>query len=398
MQQILKRLSALSSLARPLALAFVGIVFLSLGATYFAVEIYRTSELPAWFYYLTLQFLERWVRGAIFTVLGLAVLLLGIWRLSGVVVIPLSARPEGEDELVIGYRRANKLPKIAVISGGAGVLILASLGRYAARLTCITPVQDPVEYYYRASSLYHFENVIFVPPMPTQLQVEVELDDGTRHNVKENISHDDQLSARHAVAGFLIDPTGNGVVADQRRIFRQALDAIEQADAIVLGPGSLFESVLPDLLIPEVREAVQRSKARTIYICNLMTEPGLTSGFGVADHIRQITRYGGFAPDYVLVNAQRIDADVRRMYEAANQSPVYLNPEDYEETIVSATNRVTVRDVLIEGSVVVEADLASSVVQLTASLDNPGESRTVRVLRHDPDKLVTAILEILRRE
>jgi 2-phospho-L-lactate transferase/gluconeogenesis factor (CofD/UPF0052 family) len=398
MQQILKRLSALSSLARPLALAFVGIVFLSLGATYFAVEIYRTSELPAWFYYLTLQFLERWVRGAIFTVLGLAVLLLGIWRLSGVVVIPLSARPEGEDELVIGYRRANKMPKIAVISGGAGVLILASLGRYAARLTCITPVQDPVEYYYRASSLYHFENVIFVPPMPTQLQVEVELDDGTRHNIRENISHDDQLSARHAVAGFLIDPTGNGVVADQRRIFRQALDAIEQADAIVLGPGSLFESVLPNLLIPEVREAVQRSKARTIYICNLMTEPGLTSGFGVADHIRQITRYGGFAPDYVLVNAQRIDADVRRMYEAANQSPVYMNPEDYEETIVSATNRVTVRDVLIEGSVVIEADLASAVVQLTASLDNPGESRTVRVLRHDPDKLVAAILEILRRE
>jgi hypothetical protein len=75
-----------------------------------------------------------------------------------------------------------------------------------------------------------------------------------------------------------------------------------------------------------------------------------------------------------------------------------MNPEDYEETIVSATNRVAVRDVLIEGSVVIEADLASAVVQLTASLDNPGESRTVRVLRHDPDKLVAAILEILRRE
>jgi len=86
------------------------------------------------------------------------------------------------------------------------------------------------------------------------------------------------------------------------------------------------------------------------------------------------------------------------MYEAANQSPVYLNPEDYEETIVSATNRVTARDMLIEGSVVIEADLASSVVQLTASLDNPGEGRTVRVLRHDPDKLAAAILEILRRD
>jgi 2-phospho-L-lactate transferase/gluconeogenesis factor (CofD/UPF0052 family) len=278
------------------------------------------------------------------------------------------------------------------------MLILASLGRYAQRLTCITPVQDPVEYYYRASSLYHFENVIFVPPIPAQMQVEVELDDGTRHNIKENISHDDRLAERHVIGSFLVDDARNGVAREQRQIFRQALDAIEQADAIILGPGSLFESIMPNLLIPEVREAVKRSKARTIYICSLMTEPGLTSGFGVAEHIRQFSRYGGFAPDYVLVNAQRIDPDVRAIYEAANQSPVYLDPEDYEETIVSATDRVTARDMLIEGSVVIEGDLASSVVQLTASLDHPGEGRTVRVLRHDPDKLAAAILEILRRE
>jgi hypothetical protein len=129
-----------------------------------------------------------------------------------------------------------------------------------------------------------------------------------------------------------------------------------------------------------------------------MTEPGLTSGFGVADHIRQIVRYGGFAPDYVLVNAQRIDPDVRQMYEAAHQAPVYMNPEEYEETIVSKTDRVTMRDVVVEGAVVIEADLATSVVQLTASLDQPGAGRTVRVLRHDPDKLAAAILEILRRE
>jgi 2-phospho-L-lactate transferase/gluconeogenesis factor (CofD/UPF0052 family) len=398
MQQILKRLSSLAYLARPLALAFVGIVLLSLGATYFAVAFYRTTELPPFFYYLTLQFLQRWVRGVLFTLVGLAVLAAGIWQLSGLVVIPLSAKPGGEDELVLGYRRVTKPPKIAVLSGGAGMLILASLGRYAARLTCITPVQDPVEYYYRASSLYNFENVIFVPPTPAQLQVEVELDDGTRHNIKENISHNDHLAARHVVNSFLVNGQSNGADADQRQIFRQALDAVEQADAIILGPGSLFESILPNLLIPSVREAIQRSKARKIYICSLMTEPGLTSGFGVADHIRQIVRYGGFAPDYVMVNAQRIDPDVRQIYEAANQSPVFLNPEDYEETIVSTTDRVTARDVIVEGSVVIETDLASSVVQLTASLDHPGEGRTVRVLRHDPEKLAAAIQEILRRE
>jgi hypothetical protein len=117
----------------------------------------------------------------------------------------------------------------------------------------------------------------------------------------------------------------------------------------------------------------------------------------VADHIRQIVRYGGFAPDYVLVNAQRIEPEVRQIYMAANQSPVYLDPEEYEETIVSATDRVTAREVIVEGAVVIEADLAASQLQLTASLDRPGERRTVRVLRHDPDKLANAILEILRR-
>jgi 2-phospho-L-lactate transferase/gluconeogenesis factor (CofD/UPF0052 family) len=398
MQDIFKRLSSLRYLARPLALASLGLVLLSLAVAYFAIALYRSSDLPAFFYILTLQFLDRWVRGAVLAAVGLIVLGIGIWQLSDLAVIPLTAKPGSEDEVVLGYRRASRSPRIAVLSGGAGLLILASLGRYASRLTCVTPVQDPVEYYYRASSLYNFENVIFVPPVPHQLQVEVRLDNGTRHNIKENLSHDTALSARHVTDLSLVDRRNGSAAASGHVIFRQALDALGQADAIVLGPGSLFEAILPNLLIAELREAIKRSKAPKIYICNLMTEPGLTSGFGVADHIRQFVHYGGFAPNYVLVNAQRIEPDVREVYEAANQSPVYLSPEEYEETIVSASDRVTARDVVVEGAVVIEADLATSVVQLTASLDHPGAGRTVRVLRHDPDKLAAAILEILRRE
>ena len=398
MQQISHRLASLRRLARPLAMATLGIVCISLGIAYFVIALYRSVDLPGVFFYLTLQFLDRWLRGAVLTLLGLVILAVGLWQLSDLAVIALDAQPAADGELVVGYRRAVKRPRIAVLSGGAGLLILASLGRYASRLTCITPVQDPVEYYYRASSLYNFENVIFVPPIPEQLEVEVELDNQARYNIKDNLSHTEQLAARHVVATYLVDQQGQDVVLDQHQMFRQSLEAIQQADAIVLGPGSLFESILPNLLIPEVRAAVRRSKARKIYICSLMTEPGLTSGFSVADHIRQIIQYGGFAPDYVLVNAQRIDADVRQVYAAAHQAPVYLNPEEYEETVVSKTDRVTARDVVVEDSIVIEADLASSVVQLTASLDQPGAGRTVRVLRHDPDKLAAAILEILRRE
>jgi hypothetical protein len=180
-------------------------------------------------------------------------------------------------------------------------------------------------------------------------------------------------------------------------ITRLAADAIREADAIVLGPGSLFESVLPNFLIDEFRAAVAASRARKIYICNLMTEPGHTSGFGVADHLRELKRYTGFSPDFVLVNAQRIDPEVFRLYAAAHQSPVYLDPSEYEETAVLPGDPSGRRRVLIEGSMVIEADLASSVIQYSTSLDNPGQSRAVRVLRHDSEKLTAVILELLRR-
>jgi hypothetical protein len=388
------RLSSLRRLAQPLALAFVGIVILSLGAAFLLIDLYRTLVLPPIFQALTLQFLPQWARGLIFLLLGLVVLAAGLWRLSGSAVISLApGGPHGE--LVVSYERARGQPRLAVVSGGAGLLILASLGRRAARLTCITPVQDPVEYYYRASSLFHFENVLFVVPTPTPLQVEVTLDDGSRLNIKENITQDDHRAVRHAVGLRLTGEAANGRPI---AVTRMTIETLAEADAIILGPGSLFEAVLPNLLIPEVREAIRASRATKIYICNLMTEPGLTTGFGVADHIRQFMRFGGFAPDYVLVNAPRIDPEVRQVYAAANQTPVYLAPEEYEETMVRATDQVATRDVVLEGAVVVEADLASSVVQLTASLDNPGESRTVRVLRHDPDKIAAAIMEVLRRE
>jgi uncharacterized cofD-like protein len=180
-------------------------------------------------------------------------------------------------------------------------------------------------------------------------------------------------------------------------VTRPALDAIRNADAIILGPGSLFESILPNLLIDDLRTALQQSKARKIFVCNLMTEPGLTTGFSVGDHIRQIKQYGGFTPDYVLVNVQRIEHEVQQVYAAAQQLPVHLTPEEYEETSVPTSENVVQHQLVVEDSIVIEADLASSVVRYNASVNKAGESWAVRVLRHDPEKLITALLKLLRR-
>jgi hypothetical protein len=389
MHAIMRRMASLQQVTRPLAWTFVGIVLLSLGIAYFALAWYHSVVVPPVFYYLLLQFLPTWARGLLFALVGLAVIGVGLWRLSGVAVISLEATPTTGD-LVLGYARPQAPPRMVVISGGAGMLILASLGRRASSLICVTPVQDPVEYYYRASSLLNFEQVVFVAPTARPVQVHIRLDDGQLLDINHNISHDELLAARH-VARIGLD-------AEQPpEVTRVTLDAIAHADVLMFGPGSLFESILPSLLLPGIQNAIRSSRARKIYICSLMTEPGLTTGYGVADHIRQFRTFAGFTPDYVLVNAQRIDPEVRRIYAAANQSPVYLTPEEYEETFVSTSERETKRDVVLEGAVVIEADLASSVVQLTASLDHPNESRTVRVLRHDPEKLAAAITEILRR-
>lgn len=389
---IRRRLATLEHLVRPLALAFLGCAILALGLGYLLTYLYRTLTLPPIFYYLTLQFVPQMWRGVLFLFVGVGTLSAGIWSLSNKVVIPIN-NDGSNDEVLLDYRRVDRMPRVAVLSGGPGMLVLASLGRTVESMTCITPIQDPVEYYYRASSLFNFEKVVFVVPTPQPMQVAFVLDNGQRVRPNDRISQNDTYAQR-----YVVDVQLDGeITVDQVMVTRMTIESIANADVIVMGPGSLFESIIPNLLIPEIRQALAQSRAKKIYICSIMTEPGLTTGFTVADHIRQIVRYGGFAPDYVLVNAQRIDADVQRIYAAANQTPVYLAPEEYEETVVQAIDRDAGSDVMVEGAVVVEADLATAVVQLTASLDDPGKSRTVRVLRHDPDKVAAAIRNILRR-
>jgi uncharacterized cofD-like protein len=389
---IRRRLATLEHLVRPLSLAFLGCAILALGLGYLLTYLYRTLTLPPIFYYLTLQFVPQMWRGVLFLFVGTGTLIAGIWSLSNKVVIPINNNGRN-DEVLLDYRRVDRMPRVAVLSGGPGMLVLASLGRTVESMTCITPIQDPVEYYYRASSLFNFEKVVFVVPTPQPMQVSFILDNGQRVRPSDRISQNESYAQRYVVDVQLDGETS----VDQVLVTRMTIESIANADVIVMGPGSLFESIIPNLLIPEIRQALAQSRAKKIYICSIMTEPGLTTGFTVADHIRQIVRYGGFAPDYVLVNAQRIDADVQRIYAAANQTPVYLAPEEYEETVVQAIDRDAGSEVMVEGAVVVEADLATAVVQLTASLDDPGKSRTVRVLRHDPDKVAAAIRNILRR-
>jgi len=106
----------------------------------------------------------------------------------------------------------------------------------------------------------------------------------------------------------------------------EALEAIRQADLIVLGPGSLYTSIIPNLLVPGVTEAITASRAVKVLVCNMMTQPGETTGYTVSDHIRAVVAHSHPRVfEYVVVNTEALSPVVRERYAKEGAEPVLLD-------------------------------------------------------------------------
>ncbi len=105
----------------------------------------------------------------------------------------------------------------------------------------------------------------------------------------------------------------------------EAADAIRDADFVVLAPGDLFTSTIPNLLVEGIPEALQESRARVVYLMNLMTRHGETDGFSASRHVEEIVRYAGRIPDAVLMHRGEIPSDLAERYEAEEARPVVLD-------------------------------------------------------------------------
>ena len=106
----------------------------------------------------------------------------------------------------------------------------------------------------------------------------------------------------------------------------EAIEAIREADLILMGPGSLYTSILPNLLIPEIARSIARSHAPRVYIANLMTQPGETTNYSVAEHLRAIQEH--VKPrivDFVLANRQSVSPAVARRYLREGAAPVTVD-------------------------------------------------------------------------
>jgi uncharacterized cofD-like protein len=110
----------------------------------------------------------------------------------------------------------------------------------------------------------------------------------------------------------------------------EAVHALQKAEMIVLGPGSLYSSVIPSFLPKGIQVAIQQSPAKLVYIVNIMSERGETEGMDAYDHFHAIEQHLGRKPNVVLVNNARISEDLLKRYRAEGQTPVRFNPKRFE--------------------------------------------------------------------
>ncbi len=112
-----------------------------------------------------------------------------------------------------------------------------------------------------------------------------------------------------------------------------AIRAITEADLIIYGIGSVYTSILPNVIIPEISNALQDTRARRVYFCNAMTQPGETDGYSVEDHVRALIQHGAMV-DEVLVASDALPLENVERYKAQGSTPVFLSQEEHEYTVL----------------------------------------------------------------
>lgn len=106
----------------------------------------------------------------------------------------------------------------------------------------------------------------------------------------------------------------------------EAVQALLEADVVVLGPGSLYTSIIPNLLIPGIADALRRTRALKVYVCNIMSQPGETDGYTASQHVKAIIDHAGFGVvDYMLVNGAPIPEALLMKYDAQGAAPIAVD-------------------------------------------------------------------------
>jgi len=330
-------------------------------------------------WFLTLQFLPPWLRVVVLFALGLLIFVAGLRRLLETLMEPLASREAPLVDLLVRQRTLARGPRVVAIGGGTGLsTLLRGLKAYSSNVTAIVTVADD------GGSSGRLRDATGLPPMGDIRNCLAALsdDEATMTRLLQYRFPDAMRPGGlggHAVGNLLIAAltdlegdfeegvrrmnevlavrgrvvpaapvpltmhaeladgsrlVGQSTIARARGIRRvwiapadvhatsDAIEAIVAADLIVLGPGSLFTSLLPNLLVAEIRDAVRASHAPVVYVANVATQVGETEAFTLADHLQAIVdSVGGGIVDVVLANDD-MHAKAPRDYPAAAIEPV----------------------------------------------------------------------------
>lgn len=172
-----------------------------------------------------------------------------------------------------------------------------------------------------------------LPSTLDDMKLVAELEDGRIIRGESNIP-----KAKGKIKRLFTDP-------ENCRALEDVIVAIKEADLIILGPGSLYTSVIPNLLIKEIADEIARSNAKKIYVCNIMTQPGETDNYTVSNHVKAIIDHARNKKivDAVLVN-DSLPETLAMKYQAANSYPVKLDVDNIKKTGVRIVSKKLIED------------------------------------------------------
>jgi uncharacterized cofD-like protein len=363
---------------RWLLLLMAAELILVLGVAYALKEIYKTATLPSSFYYITLQFLPYWARAIIFGILGVGMLLLSYVKLTQSVLGPFLPGNSTSSvvEIIHAFRLRGRGPRIVAIGGGTGLSsLLRGLKTYTSNLSVIVTVADDggssgrlrdeyrilppgdfrqclialadaeplmkqlFDHRFKEGSLngHAFGNLFIMAMADVTGNFEQALrESGKVLAVKGTIvpSTLQDVTLVASINGGTVEgeskiPTQNAPIShvflkpDGVQVNPEAAQAILNAELVIVGPGSLYTSILPNLLVEGMVEAIKASPAIKVYICNLASQKGETEGYGVDDYLTVIREHvGANLFDFVMVNSNNAHAPT------GGQSPVIFKPAD----------------------------------------------------------------------
>ncbi len=333
-----------------------GITLVGAGLAVYLLEIYRSVPDTWWLpivTFLSLRFLERWLRVLIFSGLGVSLIGLGIWGLNRSLLKPFLRPGQKLVDQVSDYRRRERGPRIVVIGGGHGIAtVLRGLKDHTNNLTAVVSVMDdggssgilrrdlgilpPGDirdclaalsddealltqlFRYRFGedtglSGHNFGNLFItalsditgsfekaIAESGRALSVHGKVLPATLHDVK--LVADIQLPNNQnevRVIGESQIPTTSGRIRrvwlepDNADAYPPVIQALLAADMIIIGPGSLYTSILPNILVKDLQAAIKSSRALKIFVSNVTTQRGETDLYTTGDHIRSLEELVG---------------------------------------------------------------------------------------------------------